>query len=218
MSTKCPAGRSPPPRRGRPKDPDKRVAILMAAKQLFAQHGLERISMETIAKTAGVSKLTLYSHFANKDELFRQAVIAKCQEHTPEDIYDVNLRLPLRARLQAIGQGVLALVMSDEALNFYRMMAAQSRDRHRLGRLFWSAGPERAMDQFAQLLQAATAAGELYVPDPRRAAAHFFCLIHGEFHQRALVGALDPLSAAARTRHVRDVVDLFLRAYGARCN
>ena len=54
---------------GRPKDPGKRAAILDAAKRLFVSQGFERVSMDQIAAEAGVSKLTVYSHFGDK---FRQ--------------------------------------------------------------------------------------------------------------------------------------------------
>src|SRR5581483_5614381 len=95
----------PAPRRGRPKDPDKRVAVLRAAKQLFSRRGLSGVSMDAIAAAAGVSKLTLYSHFRSKDELFQTAVRQKCQEHTPADFFDATSPQPLRAKLRAIGRG-----------------------------------------------------------------------------------------------------------------
>src|ERR1700752_1863123 len=96
--------------RGRPKDQDKRAAILTAAKMLFADQGLGGTSMEGLAAAAGVSKVKLYSHFPTKGELFRQTVIAKCNEHWPENVFDVGTKLPLRVRLRSIGKGFLDLV------------------------------------------------------------------------------------------------------------
>ena len=52
---------------GRPKDPAKRLAILEAAKRLFMQNGYDGSSMDAIAAEAGVSKLTVYSHFTDKE-------------------------------------------------------------------------------------------------------------------------------------------------------
>lgn len=201
------------PRRGRPKDPDKRAAILAAAKRLFATKGLNGTSMDAIARGAGVSKLTLYSHFRAKDELFQLAVAAKCEEHSPPEFYDPQSRRPLRERLLRIGQGFLELVMSEEAMNLYRMMAADAGRDGKLGRLFYAAGPQRTLDQFARLLVAASAQGEIKVRDPQRAASHFFCLLKGTHHLRLMMGAGAPLNAAEREAHIREVVDLFLRAY-----
>lgn len=215
MAAQPPSRTRPPakPQRGRPKDPDKRAAILRASNRLFAAQGLAGTSMEAIAAAAGVSKLTLYSHFSNKDELFRQTVIAKCGEHWPEVLFDVLARPPLATRLRLIGRGFLDLVNSEEVISLYRLMAAEGGGESKLGRLFWEAGPERTMQRFAQVLEAARAAGELDVADPRRAAAHFFVLLKGEQHLKCLVGASSVATVAVRQQHIDEVVELFLRAY-----
>ena len=58
---------STPAARGRPKDPAKRAAILDAAEKLFLSQGFTGTSMDAVAKEAGVSKLTVYSHFSDKE-------------------------------------------------------------------------------------------------------------------------------------------------------
>ena len=80
---------------GRPKDPAKREAILDAAKRLFILHGYEGSSMDAIAAEAGVSKLTLYSHFASKENLFAAAVASKCQEQLPPLFFERTDEVPL---------------------------------------------------------------------------------------------------------------------------
>ncbi len=69
---------------GRPKDLAKRAAILDAAKQMFTQHGFDGVSMDQIAAAAGVSKLTVYSHFGDKEALFVEAVRCLCEERMPD--------------------------------------------------------------------------------------------------------------------------------------
>lgn len=203
------------PSRGRPKDPDKHAAILQAAKKLFTAQGLPGASMEAIAAEAGVSKLTVYSHFKSKEELFRETVFSKCSEHWPEVLFDTHARHSLRERLRGIGRGFLDLVFSEEVLRMYRLMAAQKESQSQFGRLFWEFGPERTLTRFAQLLEVANQAGELKVSDAREAASHFFVLLKGEHHIKAMVGAAPALDAATRARHVESVIDLFLRAFKA---
>lgn len=43
--------------------------IIGTGRDLFFKHGLHRITVEEICKTAGVSKKTFYNHFSNKYEL-----------------------------------------------------------------------------------------------------------------------------------------------------
>lgn len=202
-----------PARRGRPKDPAKRQAILDAAKHLFAHNGLAATSMEAIAAQAGVSKLTLYSHFRRKEDLFQHAVIAKCTEHSPPESFEMRSGEPLRVRLTAIAQGFLKLVLSEDAVNLYRMMATDARADGKLGKLFYAAGPQRTLDLFARLLVTAQKAGELRVADPQRAAGHFFCLLKGIHHLRVLMGERAAPRGAELRAHIDDAVDVFLRAY-----
>ena len=49
--------------------------ILSAAVELFTQYGFKTITMDDIARRAGISKKTLYQHFANKDEVVKETVI-----------------------------------------------------------------------------------------------------------------------------------------------
>lgn len=204
---------APAARRGRPKDPGKRVAILAAAKRLFASRGLAGTSMEAIASAAGVSKLTLYSHFSRKEALFQQAVVAKCEEHSPPDSFEFHPGEPLRKRLLTIAGGFLDLVMSEDAMNLYRMMAAEARSQGKLGKLFYDAGPRRTMALFTQLLVAADKSGEIEVRDPQRAAEQFFCLLKGTNHLRVMMGERRRPPPAEQQAHIRDTVDFFLHAY-----
>jgi AcrR family transcriptional regulator len=46
-----------------------RARILAAAGDLFYRHGIRAVGVEAIAEAAGTNKMTLYRHFASKDEL-----------------------------------------------------------------------------------------------------------------------------------------------------
>ncbi len=48
--------------------------ILSAAIELFRQYGFKTITMDDIARRAGISKKTLYQHFANKNEVVSETV------------------------------------------------------------------------------------------------------------------------------------------------
>lgn len=199
---------------GRPKDPAKRHAILRAAQLLFMTQGLSATSMDEVARQAGVSKLTLYSHFADKEDLFQQAVAEKCHEHLPAETFAAAASLPLRAALVAIGCGFVALVFSDAALGLQRLLSVEAPRHPKIGELFWAAGPQRVCDDFARFLQPRIAAGEIAGVAPETAAEHFFSMLKGLPHMRALMKPDEKPSAKEAQAHVDSVVDLFLRAYG----
>jgi AcrR family transcriptional regulator len=46
-----------------------RLGLLTGAARAFAEHGLRRSTMQSVAAAAGVAKATLYNHFRTKDEV-----------------------------------------------------------------------------------------------------------------------------------------------------
>jgi len=220
VSTANPASRpktaTKPASPGRPKDLGKRAAILEAAKRLFSEEGFNGASMDQIAAEAGVSKLTVYSHFGDKEALFAAAVRAKCEEMLPDELFAQDLKGPLRVQLKVIASAFFALISSDEAISTQRMMMALGQADDPLRKLFWEAGPQRTHDDFAAFLQSRVEAGELEVPDVPRAAEQFFSLIKGEMHGRMICGLCSRPQRGDIAAHVEATVDMFLRAYAVR--
>lgn len=203
---------------GRPKDLAKRAAVLEAAKELFVHNGYEGVSMDQIAAAAGVSKLTVYSHFGDKDALFVEAARLYCEQKVPETFFEPAPNTPLRERLLEIAQTYLAMVTSPQALSGHRLLCSPQMVEKRLSQLFWNTGPVRFQQAMAELLQRRVEAGELEVHDYARAAAHFFALVRGELHTRLVFGCGDEDACGERAvrTHVESAVDLFLRAHARR--
>jgi len=61
------------------KDP-KREQLLTAAKALFWKHGMRRVSIEEICKEAGISRMTFYKHFRDKDSIVLTILEALAKE------------------------------------------------------------------------------------------------------------------------------------------
>ncbi|MGH8042849.1 MAG: TetR/AcrR family transcriptional regulator [Rudaea sp.] len=201
---------------GRPKDPEKRAAILNAAKRLFVERGYNATSMDAVAAGARVSKLTVYSHFGDKNALFAQAVSCKCEEQLPTQIFLADRKGPLRGQLRHIARAFFALVTSDEALAVHRTVVANVRKSPQLGQLFWDAGPARVQGAFEAFLRAEVDAGKLAIADTPRAATQFFCLLKGEAHARMQLGCCAALKQHEIDAHIEATVDLFVRAYATR--
>ena len=198
---------------GRPKDLEKRAAILESAKDLFTEHGYAGVSMDAIAQAAGVSKLTVYNHFEDKQALFMAAIAAKCEAQLPHEIFEHPPEGTVREQLLAIARAFVALISSKEAVQLHRTLISEGRADPALPGLFYAVGPKRTMDDFAQFLADRNREGQLEVPDVQRAAGHFFNLLKGEQHMRLLIGCGEPLACGECEAHIDSVIDLFLRAY-----
>jgi len=207
------AGKTPGP--GRPKDLGKRAAILEAAKALFIDQGYTGVSMDAIAAQAGVSKLTVYSHFGDKETLFTEAVQSKCIEMLPDTLFITDAEGPLREQLLGIAHAFFDLVTSDAAVSVQRVMMAPETD-NRLREMFWQAGPRRTTEALAEFLRARAARGELDIEDFPTAALQLMTLVKGELHAHMMCG-LPPAPGQGTPRdHVAASVDFFLRAYARR--
>ncbi|AZD06592.1 Transcriptional regulator, AcrR family [Pseudomonas chlororaphis] len=200
---------------GRPKDLAKRQAILEAAKTLFLSNGYANTSMDAVATEAGVSKLTVYSHFNDKETLFSAAVMAKCEEQLPTLIFELPAGMPIESVLLNIGRGFHLLINSEESLNLHRLIMALGSQDPKLSQIFFEAGPQRMVQGMERLLTRIDQSGALRIDKPRNAAEHFFCLLKGAANFRLLYGCGEPLSDEAAEEHVREVVGLFMRAYRA---
>lgn len=199
---------------GRPKDLGKRAAILEAAKDLFIEQGYTGVSMDSIAGRAGVSKLTVYSHFGDKETLFAEAVKSKCVEMLPDTLFVATPHGPLRDQLMGIGIAFFEMITSDAAVSVQRVMMAPDTDE-RLRTMFWQAGPQRTNEALAEFLRARVAAGELDIPDLATAAQQFLTLVKGELHTHMMCGCPPPAGGDGHA-HVVASVDFFLRAYAPR--
>ena len=198
---------------GRPKDLAKRHAILEAAKILFLSNGYASTSMDAVAAEAGVSKLTVYSHFNDKETLFSAAVVAKCEEQLPPLFFELPDGIAVETVLLNIARGFHQLVNSDESVNLHRLMISLGSQDPKLSLIFFEAGPERMLNGMERLLSRIDQTGVLRIEKPRNAAGHFFCLLKGAGNFRLLYGCGDPLTGEAAEEHVQEVVGLFMRAY-----
>jgi len=200
---------------GRPKDLGKRAAILETAKEMFVELGFNGVSMDGIAAGAGVSKLTVYSHFGDKETLFTEAIQAKCVEMMPDELFVTDSEGPLREQLLGIGQAFFGLISSDAAIATQRMMMTADTD-DRIRQMFWQAGPQRTETALADFLGARVARGELAIDDLALAARQFFCLIKGELHTHMMCGLCAAPELRDAQAHVATTVDFFIRAYAPR--
>lgn len=198
---------------GRPKDLAKRQAILEAAKNLFIRNGYANTSMDAVAAEAGVSKLTVYSHFTDKETLFSCAVVARCEEQVPELFVDVPADEHVEKVLLGIARGFQTLINSPESIDLNRLIIALGPQESSLTQVFFEAGPQRVLHELERFLSKLSGKNGLHFESPLNAAGHFLSLIKGVHHFRLLIGTGEIPDEQAADHHAREVVALFLKAY-----
>jgi TetR/AcrR family transcriptional regulator, mexJK operon transcriptional repressor len=198
----------------RTKSEEKRILILNAAVKLFTEQGFSSTSMDQIARQAGVSKQTVYSHFGNKEDLFVDAVGCKCVAHDlTAAMFEPGDDTP--AQLLNIAENFSRLLLSQESIQVSRTCISEAESYPELSRLFFAAGPERVIGLMSQLLHQLDSRGQLRVPEPRFAAVQFLKMVQGEQRMRLELNAGGLLSDAEHQRYVENCVQMFLRAYAA---
>ena len=201
---------------GRPKDMEKRAAILAAAKALFIRNAFAGTSMDAIAADAGVSKLTVYSHFGDKDNLFREVIRSRIQDLLPETIYSYDPAVGIGETLHRIAQAHMQIDCEPDNVGTFRAILSDCRQGNpRYGKLLWEEGPARTHRLMEGLLQQAVEAGALDIPVIKTASVQFFSLIKGDLLLRRLFACDEcPQTAAAEIEAMAETgVATFLRAY-----
>jgi len=165
----------------------KAESILTGAKRAFLAAGFGAVSMDTIAREAGVSKATVYAHFAGKEELFGAVIGRECERYFAQFSEGELDPRDVRASLTVLGRRFLELLLSPDGIALYRIILGEVTRFPGLGEVFWSAGPERQRLQIEFYLKSAIATGTLALGDTRLAAEQFVSLVRSDIHVRHLL-------------------------------
>jgi TetR/AcrR family transcriptional regulator, mexJK operon transcriptional repressor len=200
-------------RRGRPRDFLKRKAILDAAGALFLDRGIPTTSMEAVAERAGVSKMTLYSHFPDKSALLA-AVFERTLKETvlPELAED---EVPAAERLSEFGERLVGYLTQPEIVRTASMMAANAAEFPELAAAFYAAGPAAVLARVAHYLEAVEKREGLHLPAPALAAEQLVAAWLGVDQLRESLGVSGPPSAETISRRVRFATQALLRGWKA---
>lgn len=137
-----------------------RAAIVDAAAELFAKHGIEATSLDRIASTIGLTKGAVYSTFASKEELIDAVAESRSVLIDPDPLFRADL--PLREGLRSIAEAFLTLrpKLTREILCLELEMFLYA-DRHpRWGRAELRALREARREEADRLEAAAAERGE----------------------------------------------------------
>jgi AcrR family transcriptional regulator len=200
------AGR-PSPAQAAQLDQDVRESSL----RLFLEHGYDGTSMDAIARAAGTTKVTLYSRYSSKEELFSSVLWWALlrgdwpqAEPPPPDLDD------LRGALQAIAEAALKRALDPAMIQLARVAATHASRFPDIARRTHQSGFSARYQLLIDLLKRHAAKGTIVAEDPPILAEHFLAMISGAPARLASFGIVR--DSAGRQRRVRIAVDLFVRS------
>ena len=201
-------------RAGRPKSEQKAGAVLCAASELFLTQGFQGTSMDAVAQRAGVSKQTVYSHFANKEELFQACISHKVTGYGFADTAMVDDG-DLRTALFAIAHQFAELLFDPQVVAMHRVVVGEAASQPRIATLFFESGPMRTKAAVCDFLTKQAAAGRLRIDSDKilYAAVQLLNMTIGMYQLQFLLGLRDSVDESELKAHIEHVVDDFLRLY-----
>src|SRR5208337_5140868 len=113
----------------------KRRQIMEGARAAFLAAGFDGASMNDIARSAGVSKGTLYAYFNSKDELF-EAIIRAEYAQSAERLCTFKREGDVREMLTDFGMRLMGRMTEPGTLAFARVVVAAAGKFPNVGRAF----------------------------------------------------------------------------------
>ncbi|MEC8885930.1 MAG: TetR/AcrR family transcriptional regulator [Pseudomonadota bacterium] len=204
------------PQVGRPKDLKKRQAILEAATQSFLSTGYEGTSMDSIAKQAGVSKLTVYNHFQDKAHLFGAAIAMVCDQRLPKHYYQLDTNKSVEAHLNDLAVAFLKMLYSEEAIKLHQLMTSLASQAPELVTLFYNAGPQQTRTNLLSLFQQFQQQ-QLIEMDDESLAIDLFCSLMTDVHHDRVLWGIDSVPNLAQIQaKVNKQLTIFFKVYPVR--
>ncbi|MFN6570409.1 TetR family transcriptional regulator [Nostoc minutum NIES-26] len=172
---------------------DKVEKILQGAMQEFLVNGYAATSMDKVAEAAGVSKATVYSHFQDKEGLFK-ALIEKLAKKRFHSVLGTQ---PLVGEpyivLRRLAKTALDQMVNDQEYQaFERLLIGESARFPELAQVFILSIAKPAIETISKYLASCS---ELQIPDPDATA-------------RILIGSLVHFVMTQEIMHGKDIMPM----------
>ncbi len=190
----------------------KRTQILSGARTMFMEHGFASTSVEKIAKTAGVSKGTIYNYFASKEILFVALITGECGGEAQIPDMAELMAAPIENVLTQFGSQWLGGLLQEDQQRLFRIVLAEVMQFPQLGQLIESTGPALCMSVLSEYLAQLNRAGHLNIPQPKLAAEQFMALCDAGILRRLQLSVSNP-SQSEINQQVASAVQLFMNGY-----
>jgi len=196
-------------------DSSKRRQILDGARKVFMDLGFDGASMGEIARSAGVSKGTLYVYFADKNRLF-EAIVEEEAFEQGKVAFNFDPERDVATTLRQFGQAYIELLCRPGGGSAIRTVMAIAERMPEVGRRFYERVLESRINRLADYLEAHVKAKELAIDNCKLAAEQFMLTCQASLFPPFIFQAAPPPSAERIAQVVESATQMFLAAYQAR--
>jgi len=196
-------------------DSAKRRQILDGAKKVFMDLGFDGASMGEIARSAAVSKGTLYVYFADKNRLFEAIVEEEALEQGKVE-FNCDPERDVATTLRDFGQTYIRSICRPGEGSAIRTVMAIAERMPDVGRRFYKQVIESRINGLAFYLEAHVKTGDLAIGDCVLAAAQFIQMCQASLFLPFIFQAAPPPSAGQIAEVVESATQMFLAAYRAK--
>lgn len=188
---------------GRPREEGLRERIIDAAREQITTSGTS-VSLLKIAEVAGTSKVTLYSYFRNKEDLFK-AVLETTRTRTVGVSLAGATPTDVKSSLHSVARAYIDLITGEDIAAITILLLQQSDKTPQLARTFCKTGPEALTESLARYLESVP---HLQIECYRHAAEQFMGMVRGGEQLRALLKLPPGRRGKAREAYLRSCVEL----------
>jgi len=195
-------------------DNAKRREVLEGARRVFMDLGFDGASMNEIARSAGVSKGTLYVYFSDKNRLF-EAIVEQEALEVGNSAFNFDVSREVVTTLQEFGRAYILWLCRPGGGSATRTVMAIAERMPEVGRRFYDNVVARIVTKLASYLKARVEAGDLLIEDFPLAASQFMMCCQASLFLPYIFQAAPAPSAERIAEVVDSATRMFLAAYRA---
>lgn len=196
-------------------DSSKRRQILDGARKVFMDLGFDGASMNEIARSAGVSKGTLYVYFADKNRLFEAMIEEEVLERRQLS-FNLDPARDVVTTLREFGQTFIQWQCRPGGGSSTRTVMAIAERMPELGRSFYENVIEKTNNRLADYLQTHVGPNDLAIDDCQLAASQFTMVCQASLFLPFIFQAAPAPSAERIAEVVESATKMFLAMYRAK--
>jgi AcrR family transcriptional regulator len=193
-------------------DSSKRRQILDGARKVFMNLGFDGASMGEIARSAAVSKGTLYVYFADKSRLF-EAIVEEEMLEQGKVTFNFDPARDVTTTLTEFGQAYIGMICRPGGGSAIRTVMAIAERMPDVGRRYYEHVLAHTINRLAGYLDAHVKRQELAIDDCQLAASQFLLMCQATLFLPFIFQAAPAPTAERISQVVGSATRMFLARY-----